>query len=90
MLVALSLLVLHVTVYELGLPGQDLRKGSESFARTFLAFSVPGYAIGLVVSAYVLWTFGRFDGVSLEEACAMTATLGFPAALGCATARLVI
>lgn len=90
LLVVLSLLLLHVTVYELGLPGQDLRKQGGGFVRTFLSFSVPGYAIGLLTSAYVLWTFGRLDGVSLGEAVSMMVTLGLPAALGCATARLVI
>lgn len=89
LLVVLSLLLLHVTVYELGLPGRDLRKQGGGFVRTFLSFSVPGYAIGLLTSAYVLWTFGRLDGVSLGSR-QHDGDAGLPAALGCATARLVI
>jgi uncharacterized membrane protein len=56
----------------------------------FLRFTVVGYALALLVSAYVLWTFGRYDsgafGVHVMEAI----VLGFPAALGAAAARLII
>lgn len=89
-LVGLSVLILHVMVYELGFPGEDLRRGQTGALRTLLTFTLPGYAIALLISAYALWTFGRLDGISLHEANAMVVVLGFPAALGCATARLVI
>lgn len=89
-LVAVSLALLHVVVYELGFPGEDLRRGSTSPLRCFLAFSAPGYGIALLVSASVLWAFGRLDGVSVHEANAMIIVLAFPGALGCATARVVI
>ena len=52
--------------------------------------SVAEYGIALIISAYVLWTFGRMDGASLEQTVTMIAVLGFPAALGAAAARLVI
>lgn len=89
-LIGLSLILLHVFVYELGFPGEDLRRGSGGFRRTFLTFTLPGYAIAVSISLYALWTFGRLDGVSAHEAASMVVVLGFPAALGCATARLVI
>lgn len=89
-LVAVSLGLLHVIVYELGLPGEDLRRASGGFARTFLTFTAPGYGIALLVSLYALWTFGRLDGVTIDEINGMVVVLAFPAALGCATARLVI
>lgn len=89
-LVALSLLLLHVVVYQLGFPGEDLRRGSRRFRRTFLTFTLPGYAIAVGISLYALWTFGRLDGISTHEAASMCVVLAFPAALGCATARLVI
>lgn len=90
MLVAVSLILLHVFVYELGFPGEDLRRESGGFRRTFLTFTLPGYAIAILISLYALWTFGRLDGVSAHETASMAVVLGFPAALGCATARLVI
>jgi uncharacterized membrane protein len=38
----------------------------------------------------VLWTFGRLDGVSLQEVLSAAVVLGFPAAVGAAGARLII
>lgn len=90
MLVLASIGLLHVIVYELGFPGEDLRKSSGGFTRTFLVFSVPGYGVSLLISLYILWTFGRLDGASVYQGASMVIALGFPAALGCATARLVI
>lgn len=90
LLAIFSVLVLHWIVYRLGLPGEDLRRGEGGMFRAFLLFSVPGYGLALTVSLFTLWTFGRLDGVSATEAQAMVVVLAFPAALGCATARLVI
>jgi uncharacterized membrane protein len=42
------------------------------------------------VSLYVLWSFGRTDGVAVAEIVNMLVVLGFPASLGAATARLVV
>ncbi len=89
-LAALSIGLLHVIVYELGFPGEDLRRGSGGSARVFAIFTGPGYGIALAMSAYALWSFGRLDGVALSEAAGMILVLAFPAALGCATARLVV
>lgn len=89
-LIAISLFLLHMFVYQLGFPGENLRRGSGGVRRTFLTFTLPGYAIAVSISLYALWTFGRLDGVSAHEAAAMAVVLGFPAALGAATARLVI
>lgn len=90
LLVVISVFVLHWIVYQLGLPGEDLRRTQGGMVRAFWVFSVPGYGLALLVSLYTLWTFGRLDGVSPHEAQAMAVVLAFPAALGCATARLVI
>ena len=49
-----------------------------------------GYGIALLVSLYVLWSFGRTDGVAMAEIANMLVVLGFPASLGAATARLVV
>jgi uncharacterized membrane protein len=42
------------------------------------------------MSLYILWTFGRMDGLGLELCLATTVVLAFPAAIGAAAARLVI
>ena len=89
-LIALSILALQVFVYALGFPGEARRRGLASVSRTIFFFTVPGYAIALGISVYCLWTFGRLDGVALHEQATMAVVLAFPAALGAATARLVV
>ena len=86
-LLLLSLGLLHLVVYRLGFAGQH---GSESPAQAFLQFSLPGYALALAVSLYMLWTFGRTDGLSVVETVRTMIVLGFPAAIGAALARLVV
>lgn len=89
-LVLASLLALHAFVYAVGFAGQEGSHADRSFAGTFLHYTIAGYGIALLVSLYVLWTFGRTDGVSLSFAMTMTVVLGFPAALGAAIARLIV
>ncbi|MFD3263491.1 TIGR02587 family membrane protein [Phenylobacterium ferrooxidans] len=88
-LIAASLVVLHAFVYALGFRGEHRRREAGRLVPTFLRYTLPGYAIALVISVYCLWTFGRLDGVALHEQATMAVVLGFPAALGAATARLV-
>ena len=85
-MIGLSLLVLHALVFTVGFAGG---KGHESQPMAFLHFSLAGYGIALVVSLYILWTFGRIDG-SLSDAVRSVIVLGFPAAVGAAVARLVV
>ena len=83
-----SLLLLHTFVYTVGFGGQENYGGG--FFSVLLRFTIAGYAIALLVSLYVLWTFGRTDSVGLFVIAQMTIVLGFPAALGAALARLII
>ena len=87
---AVSIALLHVFVYEVGFSGQENRPEKGTFRSTFLHFTLAGYGIALLVSLYVLWTFGRTDGVALTVIAMMTVVLAFPAAVGAAIARLVI
>ena len=89
MLMGASVLILHLFAYALGFPGEGRRRDAGGFAHAFLSRTLPGYAVALTLSAYCLWTFGRLDGVALHEQATMMVVLGFPAALGAATARLV-
>ena len=59
------------------------------FWNVFLRFTIVGYAVALLLSFYVLWTFGRVDGIVALDIVKATLVLGFPAALGAATARLI-
>jgi putative integral membrane protein (TIGR02587 family) len=89
-LVLFSLVVLHAFVYRVGFAGQAQRPEGAGFMRTFLHYTVTGYAIALLVSLYVLWTLGRMDDTTGPNIVAMTVVLGFPAALGAAIARLIV
>ena len=89
-LILASLLLLHVLVFAVGFAGQEQAPEGYGLSRTLLAFTIPGYGIALLVSLYVLWTFGRTDGEEMSQIAAAVTVLGFPAALGAAIARLVV
>jgi putative integral membrane protein (TIGR02587 family) len=89
-LILASMLLLHVLVFAVGFAGQEDAPEGYGAARRFLVFTVPGYAIALVVSLYVLWTFGRVDGHAMHTVAGTVVVLGFPAAIGAAIARLVV
>jgi len=48
------------------------------------------YAVGLAVSALMLWFFGRFDGASLGMMVRQCIVLAFPATLGASAGRLLL
>jgi putative integral membrane protein (TIGR02587 family) len=89
-LMLVSIALLHVLVFAVGFAGQEQAPEGYGFSRSFLAFTIPGYAIALLVSLYVLWTFGRTDAGAIAEIAGTLVVLGFPAAIGAAIARLVI
>ncbi len=89
-LALLSILILHAFVYGVGFAGQEALPEGRGFGAIFLGYTIAGYAIALLVSLYVLWTFGRTDGADLNQIVTMAGVLGFPAALGAAIARLVV
>lgn len=87
--VVVSVLLLHAFVYSVGFSGQEAI-GAASPWRAFVKFSLAGYSIALLVSLYVLWAFGRTDGIALAHIANMMVVLGFPASLGAAAARLIV
>ena len=89
-LIALSIFVLHAFVFALGFRGEESLPERMGFTAGLVSYSIAGYGIALIVSLYVLWTFGRTDGASIGEIAMMTTVLGFPSALGAASARLII
>ena len=89
-LVCASILLLHGMVYAVGFAGQESAPEGAGPGFTLLNYSIAGYGIALLVSLYVLWTFGRTDGTTVAEIAQMTAVVGFPASLGAALARLIV
>jgi putative integral membrane protein (TIGR02587 family) len=87
-LVALALM--HAFVYAVEFRGQHARPADTSIAVVFLRYTIVGYALALLVSLYVLWTFGRLDAISIHPAMSAVVVLTFPASLGAAAARLIL
>jgi putative integral membrane protein (TIGR02587 family) len=86
----ISLLLMHAFVYAVEFRGRHVPAEDTRAWTLFLRFTVVGYAIALLMSAYVLWTFGRLDDSSLAFRTSTTIVLAFPASLGAAAARLVL
>jgi putative integral membrane protein (TIGR02587 family) len=89
-LALVSLAVLHGFVYAMEFQGQAIAEPGTPFWSLFLRFTVVGYAIALLISAYILWTFGRIDGTSPGEMLMAIVVLAFPSSLGAAAARLIL
>lgn len=89
-LMAISLLAMHAFVYAVEFRGQETIPEGTPMWSIVLRFTVVGYAIALLISAYVLWCFGRLEDLAPATGLMMVAVLGFPAAVGAASARLVL
>jgi putative integral membrane protein (TIGR02587 family) len=85
-----SLALMHAFVYVVEFRGQVERASHATPAGEFVRLTVVGYALALVISAYVLWTFGRAEGLHRAELARAAVVLGFPAAIGAAAARLLL
>jgi putative integral membrane protein (TIGR02587 family) len=85
-----SLALMHAFVYAVEFRGQRAIGHGISPWSEFLRLTVVAYALALLVCLYVLWTFGRADGLPLPELLIEVVVLGFPAALGAAAARLIL
>jgi putative integral membrane protein (TIGR02587 family) len=85
-----SLGVMHAFVYAVEFRGTPERPAGQSHWSVALRFTAVGYAVALLMSAYVLWTFGRFEGEALASVVTQSVVLGFPATLGAAAARLIL
>jgi putative integral membrane protein (TIGR02587 family) len=85
-----SLLLMHAFVYAVNFRGTpSAPKGTPGWS-LFLRYTVVGYAVALLVSAYVLWTFGRYEDSAVFTYLMEAVVLGFPASLGAAAARLIL
>jgi putative integral membrane protein (TIGR02587 family) len=85
-----SLFLIHGFVYAVAFRGAHEAPEGVWRPSLFLRYTIPGYAIALVVSAYVLWTFGRYDDNAVARMVMQAVVLGFPASIGAAAARLVV
>ena len=89
-LVGVSLLMMHAFVYSVEFKGQATAATGTSGWSVFARYTLVGYAAALLISAYVLWTFGRYEESGLQFKVTSAMVLAFPASLGAAAARLVL
>ncbi len=89
-LVLASLLVMHGFVFVVGFRGGATRAPHLSWWSSFLRYTVAGYAVALLMSLYVLWTFERTADLGFAPILMATIVLAFPAAVGAAAARLIL
>lgn len=92
---ATALAVVSLCIMQAFISSVERSRGASIFSARFfwnvlLRFTVVGYATALLISLYVLWTFGRLDGAAAAEIIMATLVLGFPAALGASAARLIL
>lgn len=87
---ALGLLVLSIAVMHAFVYGQGAGDTARRWWRNLLRYTMPGYAVALAVSAYVLWTFGRTDDLQAGFRVMIVIVLAFPTGLGAAAARLIL
>jgi putative integral membrane protein (TIGR02587 family) len=88
-LVVLSLAITH-GFFEAVSKGEHRIPEEAPWWSLFLRYSLVAYALALLISAYVLWTFGRDEGTSLRLVVQEAVVLGLPATLGAAAARLIL
>jgi putative integral membrane protein (TIGR02587 family) len=89
-LLAGSIAILEAFAHRVGFRGQRPIHPQASFLGLFVRRTLVGYSVALAVSAGVLWAFGRFAGEAPIQIVAQTLVLGLPAALGAASARLIL
>ncbi len=89
-LVSLSLVIMHAFVFNLKFHGQVSIPEEHSATSVFIRFTIPGYAVALLVSLFCLWVFGRTEYTAFDEVVMSTTVLAMPAAVGAAAARLIL
>lgn len=86
-----TILMMHAFVYAVEFSGQEVVKpqGSSMWS-VFFRYTIVGYAIVLLISFYLLWTFGRVGGTGTTELISSVIVLSFPGALGASASRLIL
>ena len=83
-----SAALMHALVYTIELPGTTTAARGPLHA--LAVYTLPGYAAVLLVSAYLLWTFGRLEGLSAAAVIGPPVVLALPGAVGAGAARLIL
>lgn len=90
MIVLSSIMIMHAFVYSIHFKGGHQAPEGAPWWNVFIRFTIPGYVLAFMTSTYALWTFERLDGSSISQMVTAIVVLTLPAALGAASARLVL
>lgn len=91
LLILFSLVIIHGFVYAaIAQSKTPLKAAAVPFWTVFLKFTVVGYGIALLTSAFMLWTFDRTSGLALEHIIGAIVVLSLPASVGAGAARLIL
>ncbi len=88
--VVVSILIMHGFVYAVAFKGSHELPPDTPWWHALIRFTLPGYVVAMVISLYVLWTFGRLDDTAMMQVLMATIVLSFPGAIGAAAARLIL
>ncbi len=87
----LTIAVMHAFIFASYQKRRKHEAASEaSGGNLFFRLTVVSYTVVLLISFYILWTFGSIDGMGFAEQLKVTIVLGFPAAVGGGASRLII
>ena len=89
-LVAISIAAMHGFVFAVEFKGGSELSEDTPWWSALFRFTLPGYAIAALIALFMLWVFGRTDGLALEMVVMAMVVLAFPAAIGAAAARLIL
>lgn len=85
-----SIAIMHAFVYTVSFKGSHRRPENAPWWHVLIRFTLPGYAVAILVSAFVLWLFGRLDDIAVTQMLMSSIVLSFPGAIGAAAARLIL
>lgn len=83
--------LMHAFVYKVEFRGQENPYPQESsILSVFMRYTIVGYGLVLLISFYLIWTFGHIEGLSAENIIKTVIVMSFPGALGAAASRLIL
>ncbi|MBC7898659.1 MAG: TIGR02587 family membrane protein [Saprospiraceae bacterium] len=90
-LALISLLLMHGFIYAVESSGHEnaISAGAPMWS-IFLRYTVVGYAMALLISFYILWTFGSISDMAITEQIKAVVVLGVPAAVGASASRIIL
>ena len=87
--IAASLAVTFALVFLADFGGRRHKRGDDLLEHPW-SETLTSYAVSIVVALFLLWSFGRTEGASVQAMAGMTVMLALVASVGAAVARILI